>query len=238
MQFLTVLPIRNSFEAAEIGRSVAFFPIAGALIGGVIAVLDYFVFSAYFPPAVSAMMAVIALASASGGLHLDGVADTADGFFSSQPKARILEIMRDSRIGSMGVLALLAVLGLKAAALAYLPDPQRWRAILLAPTAGRSMLVAAMTRAPYARPEGGLATVFLEYRKPWHALWAVSLLIVASATLWGWRGIVLAALCVIATAVFNGYARRKIGGITGDTLGAVCELVETGILLAALVVPL
>lgn len=234
IQFLTVAPVHAQLDMADIGRSVPYFPVVGALIGGVVAGLDQYVFGACFPPLVSATLSVIALAAMSGGLHLDGVADTADGFLSSRPKERILEIMRDSRIGTMGALALLAVLALKVSALASMPENLRWRALLLAPIAGRCMLVVAMTRAPYARTDGGLASVYLANRKPWHALSAAAILMVVGLGLMGWRGFAVALGCFVVTAVFNAYSRRTIGGITGDTLGAVCEMVETFVLLAAL----
>ncbi|MBI5095846.1 MAG: adenosylcobinamide-GDP ribazoletransferase [Candidatus Hydrogenedentes bacterium] len=236
-QFLTILPIRTSFDTAEIGRSTPYFPVVGLLIGGAVAALDHYVFNVCFPPAISAMLSVIALAAASGALHLDGLADTADGFLSSRPKERILAIMRDSRIGTMGAIALIAILGLKVAALASTADALRWRALMLAPIAGRCMLLAAMTRAPYARPDGGLAGVYLSYRKTWHALFALIVFAAAAYALMNWRGLLIAAGCIIVTITFNAYSRRKIGGITGDTLGAVCELVETFVLLAALEIP-
>lgn len=237
LQFLSILPIRTQFETVEIGRSTPFFPIVGLLIGGTVAVLDHFLFNAYFPPAVSSVLSVAALAAVSGGLHLDGLADTADGFLSSRPKERILEIMRDSRIGTMGAIALIAILGLKVAALASALDPLRWRALVLAPLAGRCMLVVAMSRAPYARPGGGLAGVFLENRKVWHVLCALIILTGTAYALTNWRGLLIAAGCVVVATTFSAYSRRKIGGITGDTLGAVCEIVETFVLVAALEVP-
>ena len=233
-QFLTVAPIRAGFDLPDLGRSVPYFPAVGLLIGALLAALDRYFAGLMFPPLVAAVVTVIAMAAVSGGLHLDGAADTADGFFSSRPRERILEIMRDSRIGTMGALALISLLALKVSALASLPYHERWRALLLAPLAGRCMLVAAMARAPYARSDGGLASVYLEHRRPWYLPYAAGLMALAGFVLFGWKGIACAGACVAVTAVFNAYACRKIGGVTGDTLGAVCELVETTTLLAAL----
>lgn len=230
LQFLTVIPVPTAFEPEEIGRSVPFFPLVGLAIGIAIACLDVVVLRA-MPRPVEAVLLVVLLAAASGGLHLDGLADTADGFLSSRPKERILEIMRDSRIGTMGVLGLFFVLGLKAAALGTLSGPATLGAIILAPLAGRCMLVLAMGTIPSARPEG-LASVFLAHWKPWHAAWAVGFLGVVSLILFGWRGIVYATVAVAVTLALNLYAHRKIGGITGDTLGAACECAEAGLLVA------
>ena len=138
----------------------------------------------------------------------------------------------------MGALALLAVVALKVTALASLSDPVRWRALVLAPLAGRCMLVVAMTRAPYARSDRGLASIYLANRKPWHALFALTILAATGFGLMRWNGLVVVAGCALVTVVFNFYSKRKIGGITGDTLGAVCEIVETFVLLAALEIPI
>jgi len=237
LQFLTIAPVRTELDVADIGRSVPYFPLVGVLMGIVLALADALVFERCFPPAVTAVLGVLALAATSGGLHLDGVADTADGFFSSRPKERILEIMRDSRIGTMGALALFAILALKVSALASMSPSMRCWALLLAPVAGRCMLVVAMTRAPYARADGGLATIYLSNRKPWHSWAALAILAVVAGLVLSWYGLAIAAACVAVTAAFNAYARRKIGGITGDTLGAVCELAETVVMLAVLEIP-
>jgi adenosylcobinamide-GDP ribazoletransferase len=231
LQFLTVAPVRTAFNADDIGRSTPYFPIVGLLIG-LVAALAHALLDPFFDPGVLGVLMVLALAGASAGLHLDGLADTADGFLSARPKERILEIMRDSRIGTMGVLALAAVLGLKTAALIDMDRDLRGPALFLAPLAGRCMLVLAMNALPYARTDG-LAAVFLKDRRNAHALWAVGILFAgALLTLCG-RGFAAASAAVAVTLLLSLWARRKIGGITGDTLGAACELAETAVLLVA-----
>lgn len=232
LQFLTIVPIRSAYTEDEIGRSAPWFPVVGVFIGATAAVCTLSV--AYvFPPLVAAGMAIVLLGAASGGLHLDGLADSADGLLSARPRERALEIMRDSRIGTMGALALIAVLGLKYAALFSLPAEWGWRALLLAPVAGRAMLVVGLARQPYARPEGGLAGVFLRHRRPSQGIWAGLFTMAAALALFGAAGLLVGFAPWVVTLVFNAYCRRRLGGITGDTLGAACELAELVVLLSA-----
>ena len=114
IQFLTVIPFPKSFTGGEkeLARCMPFFPVVGLLIGIIIAAFDH-VMGLIFPPLPANVMTVIAMTVISGGLHMDGLADTADGFFSARPRERVLEIMRDSRTGVMGVLAVVFVIVLK-----------------------------------------------------------------------------------------------------------------------------
>jgi adenosylcobinamide-GDP ribazoletransferase len=161
----------------------------------------------------------------SGALHLDGLADTADGFLSSRPRERILEIMRDSRVGPMGVLAIAGMLLLKVAAVASLAPPARFGTLLLLPLAGRTAPVLMMAALPYVR-EQGLGTAFQRPRIVLAPLLALALLAAAGFLAVGTAGLVAAAAAVGATALFALWCRAKIGGYTGDTLGGACELAE------------
>jgi adenosylcobinamide-GDP ribazoletransferase len=223
--FLSVFPLPARWqEQAALARSLPYFPVVGLVFGAVAAALAAGL-AELLPPAPAGVLLVIALALLSGGLHVDGLADTADGFFSSRPKERILEIMRDSRTGAMGAAAVASVLLLKYAAVASLPPHWFVRGAFLMPLAGRCSLLLAMIWLPYARPGGGLATVFGSAR-PWHALWAVVLLGGSSWFVATWRGLAAAALVIIVTALLSRWSWRKIGGYTGDTLGATCEIIE------------
>jgi adenosylcobinamide-GDP ribazoletransferase len=171
---------------------------------------------------------VLFLVICSAGLHMDGLADTADGLFSSRPRERILEIMRDSHIGTMGVLAIVAVLLLKVALLASLAGPQRWRLVLLAPIAGRCAMLLAMSLLSYARSGGGLATIFRSQgrRAALLSAWAIVVVFGAGWLCAGYRGVAIAAASVAVVLLFGWYTKRRIGGYTGDTLGATSELAE------------
>ena len=157
---------------------------------------------------------------------MDGLADTADGFFSSRPRERILEIMKDSHIGAMGVIGIVCVFCLKVAALASIPLPLRFPVLLLMPLAGRCALVMHLAALPYARAEGGICTVFVKHRLKQDSLLAATFLALVGWAAAGPMGLAAAGLTVAATLVLSLWCWRKIGGFTGDTLGAACELTE------------
>ena len=238
LQFLTVCPFvsRVACDERDIGRSVPWFAVVGLLIGSAVALLDRGM-SALFPPVLCSVISALALIAASGGLHADGLADTCDGFFSARPRERILEIMRDSRIGAMGVLGIVGVFALKVAALASAPFSLRWQVLLLMPFVGRCSMVIQLAILNYART-GGLCSVFVQNRRRSDVILTLVLLGVAGWLLGKEYGICVAAVSVVAIVVFSFWCRGKIGGFTGDTLGAGCELVEVipALLAAALVV--
>jgi adenosylcobinamide-GDP ribazoletransferase len=226
VRFLTILPIPGSRGTLEsdLARCVPWFPVVGLLLGVVAAAVAW-VLVPHLPPMALAAVLVIVLLSFSGCLHLDGLSDAADGMLSSRPRERMLEIMKDSHTGAMGVVAIACVLLLKFACLASLPRCEVWRAAFLMPVAGRCALVWHMAILPYARSEG-LGGIFYRSRPRLAAASSAMVLAAAACVLLGERGIVLWVACVVAVFFLSGYVYRKIGGATGDTLGAVCELVE------------
>lgn len=226
LQFLTILPLPDSlaFEERVLGKSIPFFPIVGLGIGAAVALMDWGL-GFLFPIGVTSVFAVILLIAISGGLHTDGLADTADGFFSSRPRERILEIMRDSRTGPMGVASIVCVVALKIALLASVSGPSRAWVLLLMPVTGRSALLVHLALLPYARSEG-LVGIFHRNRSRSHALWALTFLIIVGALAGGVPGLVAGAGSFLFILLFAAYVRRRIGGLTGDTLGAACELTE------------
>ena len=232
VRFLTIAPVPTSWAGGEeeLARSVPFFPAVGLLIGVVAGALAIDLIQV-LPPLPACVLVLIALVAASGALHMDGLSDTADGFFSSRPRERILEIMRDSRTGAMGVIAIVSVLLLKFAALASLPPSAWWRAVLIAAVAGRCSLVFMMMLLPYVRPEGGLGSVFYRKRPAFASL--VALVMLAGTAWFALRlaGMVATGAAVLMTLLFAAQCKRKIGGATGDTLGAACELSEVATLL-------
>jgi adenosylcobinamide-GDP ribazoletransferase len=233
IQFLTIFPVPSCFQCGEkeLKRSVVFFPIVGLLLGGLLAVLvrglDWL-----FPPFAVSTIIVILMMAVSGCLHMDGLADTADGFLSSRPKERILEIMRDSRTGPMGVIAIVCMVILKAAALTSTPELLRSGVIFLMPLAGRCAMVIASSIILYARPQGGLASAFGRPRWP---VVATALLILFAASWLALRtiGVAAAGFAVLLTLIFSFFCKLKIGGFTGDTLGAACEIAEVAPALVA-----
>lgn len=227
IQFLTIIPFPKSFTGGEkeLEKCMPFFPVVGLLIGMIIAAVDY-VMGLILPPLPASVMTAIAMTAISGGLHMDGLADTADGFFSARPRERILEIMRDSRTGVMGVLAVAFVIVLKVSLLISVLPPFRPGIIILMPLAGRCSFVVMMTALPYVRREGGLATAFGTGKSWLNVLWASAFLLAAGWLAGRWMGITAGFSALLAAALFSVYCFRKIGGYTGDTLGAGCELME------------
>jgi len=227
LQFLTIIPVSGKLAggAEELKGSVPYFPLVGFLIGLAAAGVDR-IFFVHLPPLPAGVLIVMFLVGISGGFHLDGLADTADGFLSARPREKTLEIMRDSRTGVMGTIAVVFVILFKVAVLEPIPFDQRWKVVLLMPFAGRIAVVLMMAFLPYVRTAGGIATLFQEKRSPLHALWAALFFFLAWWWMGGWVGFALGLLPVAAAALFAAYCFRKIGGFTGDTLGAVCELTE------------
>jgi len=229
LRFLTILPLPDPGEAA-LGRSLPGFPLVGLIVGAIAAGLDWLGFRLGCPGGLMGIVDVAVLAGLTGGLHLDSLADTADGFLSAKPRERVLEIMRDSRIGTMGALALILVLALKVEGLSGLKGPGRTSALLLAPLAGRCLQVITICLLPYARPEGGVAAVFESAKRPIHGIWAAACLAGASAIPFGLRGLGAAAACGAVLILTARWSKKRIGGYTGDTLGATGEVAETVIL--------
>jgi len=222
-----VCPFPKTWRSDEktLARSTPWFPVVGLLIGGMAAALGY-ALGRVFPGLLTSVLVVISLLIVSGGLHLDGLADTADGFFSSRPRERVLEIMKDSRTGPMGVAAVVCVISLKIAALASVPVGARWWTLLMVPLAGRCALVTNLSVLPYARAEGGLGSVFHNNRSVYNAIWASAVLALVGWFAGGWLGLVAGVSSIAAGLLFALHVYRKIGGLTGDTLGAASELVE------------
>lgn len=226
-QFLTIFPLPGGVNPDEraLGGSLPYFPVVGLLIGGMVALADYGL-GFLFPVPVTSVFAVILLIAASGALHIDGLADTADGFFSARPREAILEIMKDSRSGPMGVVAIVCVIALKIALIASVAGPWRWWVLLLTPLAGRCALLVHFALLPYVRPEGGLAGIFHRDRSRGHALWALAVLLIVGYLTGCLPGLIAGGCAFLFALLLAAYSFRRIGGLTGDTLGAACELTE------------
>lgn len=231
LEFLT--PVRltgsTSLPAAAIGRSSALFPFIGLLLGLVLIGIDRVV-TIVFPPAVVDALLVTALATVTGALHFDGLADTADGLFGGHSRQRRLEIMRDSRIGSFGALAVALVVLLQWTALLVLAPPWRRPGLLLFPVLGRSAMVCALAAFPYAREEG-LGTLFRRYVWPWPLLVAELSAFAAAIVCFGGSGAALWGASLLVPIVLGAGISALLGGLTGDSYGAICEITQVVVLL-------
>ncbi len=234
LQFLTRVPVPRwvGFEPDWLNQSARWFALVGALVGGV-AALVLWAASFVFPPAVAVGLSIASTLLLTGGFHEDGLADTADALGGAVSRARALEIMKDSRIGSYGALALVAVLGLKAAVLSAMPPLLAVPALLLAHTASRAAAVALIRALPYAgdiahakakplarQVSGAGVSVMLG------TVVAVSALLVVWAPAHAPAVATSLVLVAIGAAWSTRWLRRRLGGYTGDTLGATQQVTE------------
>jgi adenosylcobinamide-GDP ribazoletransferase len=227
LRFLSILPVPQSWagDGKSLSQSVRFFPVAG-LIMGAIAAGFLWLFGFLLPQSVVAAITVVLLAVMTRGLHLDGLADTADGFWSVSDRQRTLEIMKDSFIGAMGVISIVSVLLLKFACLSVLDEGMLWRGVLLMVLSGRCMMTLPISLFPYARKEGGLGKLFYDKKSFVNVIWSVLAVLIAGWFLLGIAGITAAVASALVTVAFCYYCKWKIGGVTGDTIGATCEITE------------
>ena len=228
LSFLTVLPVGAGRAPAE-GLGRAWYPAVGLLLG-LVAAGAFRLGAALTTPVLGAVAAVAVLAGLTGALHLDGLADAADGLLGGATRERRLEIMRDPRVGSFGVVATALVLLGDVAALSGLSPWTALAALLTACALGRLAMVAVLLWLPYAR-QGGLGTAAVGGR----SLPDLAGALVAGAVplALDWRHWLLAAGLVAASAAGAGaLARSRVGGATGDVYGAVVEVGQLAALTA------
>jgi adenosylcobinamide-GDP ribazoletransferase len=219
-------------SGAGIARASWAFPVVGAVIGAIGAAVFALASGLGVPPWAAALLAVGATAAASGALHEDGLADVADGFAGAFARADKLAIMRDSRIGTFGTLALILSVGVRAAALAAIAAPWAVAAALTAAHAGaRAGLPAVMRALPLARPDGLAARAGVP--EPATIATGAGLAALIALVILGPGTTVIALIAgAAAAAALAALARRQIGGYSGDVLGAVEQVAEIAILLA------
>lgn len=228
--FLTRIPVPGAVfaRAGAQARSLAWYPLVGLLVGALLALLAWCLQAA--PTLLAAALVVAAWAWLTGGLHLDGLADTADAWVGGLgDRARTLAIMKDPRSGPAGVTALVLVLLLKFAAVAGLPAPALWPALLIAPLLGRAALTAAFLTTPYVRAGGLGAPLAGASRIAGAFALLASLALVACA---GRRALLALLVALGVGLLWRRLCMRRLGGMTGDTCGALCELVEVAALVA------
>jgi adenosylcobinamide-GDP ribazoletransferase len=227
LSFLTILPIGQNWpsEEKELARSMAFFPLVGLVIGLILSLGNY-LFSFLFPQTLALWLTIGLLVFLTRGLHLDGFADMLDGLGSGGTKERMLEVMKDSRIGAFGVVGLILLIGGKYLALDQIPGSPIYYSLILMTVTGRNSMVLVCYRSPYARPEGGLGKPFSGNLKPREMIISLASTAVIAFVLQGWKGLLLfVAICLFSLG-YRFFFIRKLGGITGDVLGAVNELSE------------
>lgn len=233
LQFLTRLPVRmaTSWTMADLAAAVAMFPLIGVLVGSIAALVYAAASLLGLPPALAGVLAVAALITSTGALHEDGLADVADGFGGGRSRDKKLDIMRDSRLGSYGAIALVLCLFLRIGCLAALESPLTAAAALIGTGAlSRAAMPVAMTIMPSARDDGLAASAGRPHPGRTAAGLLVAFLITALCLPWPVT-IPMIAAAAIAAILLMVLTHRQIGGITGDVLGALQQTVEISCLL-------
>jgi len=227
VQFLTTIPLRFNLNANEedYGKGLAFAPLVGLLIGAILSGVFYLL-GWMFPPVVASVIIVITYILLTGGLHLDGLGDTFDGLFSNRPKDKIMEIMKDSRVGTYAVLVLFCILALNITLINSIDGGQLVKILILFPIAGRTATLIGASICKYAR-SSGLGKSFVDYCGIKQMIIGSITFLLAALTLSGWKGLIMCGVIFCSSAFTAKLLARKIGGVTGDILGAVCELNQT-----------
>lgn len=233
--FLTIFPVAGTIEMdnRRLARSMGLFPAVGLALG-LLLVIGNGLLTPLLPRGVLDCLLLLILICASGALHLDGFADLLDGLAGGRDRESALRIMKDSRVGAIGAVGLVMVLLLKYLSLAQIPPAQKSAALLLMPTAGRWCQVFLAERLPYIRREGGTGSVFVDNVGGQELLRASLTLLLAAMLLCSFKGVLLVALLLLFATLLRSYFERRLGGVTGDVLGAATELVEVFTLLVLL----
>lgn len=230
--FLTILPLAPKTLASPDDQAAAFgwFPLIGFALGLALCAEDRLL-SVLFSSRLRSMLIVMTLAIVTGALHLDGLADTADALGARADRERALAILRDSRIGTFGTLALIFVIGLKTAALAGAHGSYRYAAIYAAPGLARWAMTGIGYGLEYLR-EQGAGTPLLKRGAARNLRVATIIAVIAMAPLLGRCAVRASLTAVVITLALRWFYRRWLGGLTGDLIGAAGELVETAVLIA------
>jgi adenosylcobinamide-GDP ribazoletransferase len=238
IQFLTRLPVPDNLWASEetLGKAAKFFPLVGVMVGAG-AALTFWLLQYMLPHSAAVLGAIIFTAFITNGFHEDGLADTFDGFGGGWTKEQALEIMRDSRLGTYGALALVFLILGKYSFLSSIASGapgQVWRWLIVAHAASRWTVLPLCAWLPYARAEGQGKLVAKQIGKA--EIFIGSMVLFIAALPLSWQA-ALAALLVtgFATLLSGFYYRARLSGVTGDCLGATNQLTEVAIYLTAVI---
>ncbi|KJS23401.1 MAG: hypothetical protein VR72_00840 [Clostridiaceae bacterium BRH_c20a] len=235
LQFMTRIPISYKFQLSEkdLGNSSRYFTLVGFIIG----IILFFTYKAgilLLPPVVVGAIVIIMQIIITGGIHLDGFMDTMDGLLSARPKEKVMEIMKDSRVGAHSVTALVALLILKYSIIVSLPKGYAPVFLLLMPVLGRWMLLYCLAFFPYAKKEG-LGKIF--WQNTSKSCWYLSaifvlLVFIIFLPIFYLFSILITFLIILTPALI---INKHLMGHTGDTYGAINELTEVIFILVCLV---
>lgn len=259
LKFLTIIPVdpEDRIQPKDYGRVACWFPVVGLCIGIFLSLL-YLPLSVFFPSLVATALIILVSVVITGAMHLDGLADTCDGIWGGRNRERRLEIMKDSRIGSFGAIGLISLLGLKYVSLLSMGENSllhgspfgaciksfscnitpvlvnKGVALIVMPVAGRWAQVLAAGLSTYARNESGTGGFLTEGTKRKQVVCAALFPVFVFWFFYHLYGLVIFAIITVFTFGWVWHMKKKIGGMTGDTLGATNEIAELVFLLGIL----
>ena len=230
LQFLTIIPVKiKHVQEKQIARALIYFPIIGLFLGLILLVFERMLYILNFGQFSINTILVVLLIILTGGIHLDGLSDTVDALSSRKNKEEMLKIMRDSHIGVMGVLSLISIILLKISFLSSLNTVLRPTALLIMCILSRWSMVLAIFSFAYAREEGKAKVFFQGINLK---IFLLSTLITMGCVMFIWKlkGLAILGIILLSTYLIAKSLKNKIGGLSGDTLGAINELNEVIIL--------
>jgi adenosylcobinamide-GDP ribazoletransferase len=230
LRFLTIIPLPGrKISPKEVGGSIAYFPLVGAIIGLILLGLNWLL-SLVLPQALVNILLLVSLAIVSGGLHLDGFVDTCDGMVGHKTVPQRWRVMKDSRAGAFGIIGVCCLLLVKYVALNSVPALWLSLTLLLMPVLSRWAMVWAVFAYPYAKPSG-LGRVFKQEASSSGFLVATVIALAIAVMPAQLAGLVIMfGVWIIVTAIAF-YLKGRFGGLTGDTYGAINEIAEVLVLI-------
>ena len=229
LQFLTRIPVGEYLkDEKRLGKSMAYFPIVGLVLGGLLVLVNWG-FSIIMAPLIADALTIIALIILTGALHIDGFIDTIDGLAGGKTKKDILRIMKDSRVGAFGIIGIVSLIMLKLVLLHEMPLEIKRGTLLLFPVMGRWAMVVASSLSLYARKKG-TGKAFLDYCGRKELIVASLITLIITGGFLKILGLELFLFILALTLLLTRFISKRISGMTGDTLGAVNEIIEVGTL--------
>lgn len=222
LKFLTVIPINTTTDEKSLAKSPRLFPLVGLSLGLGLS-LFLFLFSKFTGHWTAIMLTIISWEIITGGIHIDGLADTVDGLMSRKDREKILEVMRDSRIGTMGALAIFFILALKCLSLGE--SSNTYIKLILAPTYGRFLITFSIFLFPYGRKEGK-GSIFSKALTEKDIIISGIITLILGLLIGLKKGLFAFFIVIILGYLLAFYLNKRIGGLTGDTYGAICEIIE------------
>lgn len=228
--FLTRIPLSQiKLDEKKIASSIPFFPLAGTVVGGILCLI-YFLGEKILPQQVLSVAIVAVWIMVTGGMHMDGFADTLDGLFCGQDRDKKLTVMKDSRIGAYGTMGTVVLLLFKASLINSLSRHFVMPALLLAPTLSRWVMSYAIINFPYVR-EKGLGKAFSLHKSFSQFLLSSLMTFIISFLISKAWGLIIAMIALTIGFVLIKYIISQLDGLTGDTYGAINEVCEAAVLL-------